>query len=72
MTTTNRDLPPRQESGPAPIVTPQVFAERLLSRESLERIQVPESDLIGLRNSLTGETLYVNEFRLQRWMQSSR
>jgi hypothetical protein len=54
------------------IVEPAVFAERLVSRDLLERIHLPEADLVGLRNVQTGETLYVCESGLQRWLQTCR
>jgi hypothetical protein len=53
----------------AAIVEPSVFVARLVSREALERVRLVDSDLLGLRNLETGETLYVNELGLQRWMQ---
>lgn len=54
------------------LVHPAVFAERLVSREALERVRLPESDLLGLRNTQTGETLFVQESGLQRWLQTGR
>ncbi|MFV0442529.1 MAG: hypothetical protein ACK5Q5_03055 [Planctomycetaceae bacterium] len=54
------------------VVEPAVYAEWLLSREAMERVQVPDSDLLGLRNVRTGETLYVRGSGLQRWLQTGR
>ena len=49
-------------------VEPAVFAERMVSRERLERFEVPDDDLLGLRNLQTGETLYVNGTRFRSWV----
>ncbi len=51
------------------LVDPPVFVEQLLSRASLERVHLPEDDLLGLRNRDTGETLFVRESGFRRWMQ---
>jgi hypothetical protein len=50
------------------VVDPAVFAERLLSREALERVNLPEDDLLGLRNRETGELLLVRESGFRRWL----
>jgi hypothetical protein len=50
------------------VVDPAVFAERLLSRDALERVHLPEDDLLGLRNRDTGETLFVRESGFRRWL----
>lgn len=50
------------------VVDPAVFAERLVSRDSLERFDLPQDDLLGLRNPQTGEMLFVNGSRFRRWM----
>ncbi len=51
------------------MVDPSVYAERLLSREAMERVHLPEADLLGLRNVATGELVCVLENSLRRWMQ---
>lgn len=50
------------------LVDPAVFAERLISRERLERADLPQDDLLGLRNPQTGETLFVQESGFRRWL----
>jgi hypothetical protein len=51
-----------------PLVDPAVFAERLISHERLERMDVPEDDLLGLRNVQTGEVLFVSGARFRSWL----
>lgn len=50
------------------VVDPAAFAERLLSRDALERLHLPEDDLLGVRNRDTGETLFVRESGFRRWL----
>lgn len=45
-----------------------MFAERLISRERLERVDVPEDDLLGLRNLQTGEVWFVSGTRMRSWL----
>jgi hypothetical protein len=42
----------------------------MISHDRFERVNLPEDDLLGLRNSQTGETLYVEGSRLRTWMRA--
>lgn len=50
------------------LVDPAVFVERMISRDPLERADVPQDDLLGLHNPQTGETLFVQGAGFRRWM----
>lgn len=50
------------------LVEPAVYAERLLSREAMERVHLPDDDLLGLRNLRTGELVCVQASGWQRWL----
>lgn len=50
------------------VIDPAAFAEHLLSRDALERVHLPGDDLLGVRNRVTGETLFVRESGFRRWL----
>ena len=49
-------------------VDPAVFAERIISHERLERADLPQDDLLGLRDMCTGETMFVHGAWFRRWL----
>lgn len=49
-------------------VEPVEFARYLVSHEALERADVPEDDLLGLRNQKTGLTLVVRGAGFRQWL----
>lgn len=61
-------LRPAPRVKPRQIVDPAVFAECMISRDLLERADIPQDDLLGLRNLRTGEMLFVEGGSFRRWM----
>ncbi|MEZ6058137.1 MAG: hypothetical protein R3C01_15675 [Planctomycetaceae bacterium] len=49
-------------------LTPQAFAERLISRESLERSDLNDPNCLTLTNVQTGEMLMVDSVQMERWL----
>lgn len=49
-------------------LSPQAFAEQLISRESLERSDLNDPNCLAIRNVSTGETLVVDSVQMERWL----
>jgi len=63
---------PNMRTSSRRLVEPAVFAERMLSHERLERFELADDNLLGLRNTQTGETLYVDACRFRSWLLATR
>ncbi|MCA9056089.1 MAG: hypothetical protein KDA75_19790 [Planctomycetaceae bacterium] len=69
MSTTSQSTPHSTHRN-ARFVEPEVFAEQMLSRETLERHDQVEDGVLGLRNLATGETFFVRASGFRAWLRT--